>query len=107
MKNTYNIHYKNILFFNLIIVMQTYIISYDLVDKRNYEKIQGAIKSYWTWAKILESVWAIKTNDSAESIRNFLQTKIDNDDRLFVILSWRIAAWQNVICKNEWLQDNL
>gem|GEM_PF-1298182 len=46
MKNTYNIHYKNILFFNLIIVMQTYIISYDLVDKRNYEKIQGAIKSY-------------------------------------------------------------
>ncbi len=90
--------------------MNTYIISYDLRKDQSYwhyEDLYQAIKSYGTWAKILESVWAVKTDQSAENIRNSLQTKIDSNDRIFVILSWRVAAWQNVICKNEWLMDNL
>ena len=87
--------------------MATYIISYDLRKKRNYEALYEAIKSYGTWAKVTESTWAVVTSSSAVEIRDHLSEAIDNDDRLFIIKSGVEAAWRNSICKNEWLKENL
>lgn len=87
--------------------MATFIISYDLVKQRDYESLYKAIKAYGTWAHIHESVWAVVTNDSAESVCNNLLTHVDADDRVFVIKSGREAAWRGVLCTSKWLQDNL
>jgi hypothetical protein len=87
--------------------MATFIISYDLVKQRGYESLYNAIKAYGTWAHIHESVWAVVTNDSAESVCNNLLTHVDADDRLFVVKSGREAAWRGVLCASKWLQDNL
>lgn len=88
--------------------MNTYIISYDLNEKQNYDGLYNKIKDYKTWAKITESTWAIKTNNSAVEVRDSLKQVIkDDDNRLFVIKSGLEAAWSNVIGKNEWFQKNL
>ncbi len=86
--------------------MVCYIISYDLVKDKNYEKLYEAIKSFG-WAKITESTWAIITDKSAKELRDHLTKFIDSNDRLFVIKSGVEAAWRNVICNNEWLKTNL
>ena len=87
--------------------MTCYVISYDLVKKRDYEGLYKAIKAYGTYAHITESTWAIVTTDEAKQIRDNLQKHIDSDDRIFIIKSGKEAAWRNVLCKDKWLQDNL
>ncbi|MBN2424520.1 MAG: hypothetical protein JXB44_05815 [Calditrichaceae bacterium] len=88
--------------------MACYIISYDLRKPgRNYDALYDAIRSYGTWAKVNESVWAIVTQQTAVQIRENLDKHLDSNDRIFVIKSGIEAAWRNSICKNEWLKDNL
>ena len=81
--------------------------SYDLRNKRDYEKLYQAIKKYGIWAHILESTWAIFTSESAVEIRDNLKNVLDNDDGLFVIQSGTEAAWFNIDCRNKWLKDYL
>lgn len=87
--------------------MKTYIITYDLIQNKNYNLLYSAIKTYNKWAKVTESTWAVVTEKSAKEIRDHLGSVTDTDDRLFVIKSGVEAAWRNTICKNEWLKDNL
>ncbi len=87
--------------------MVCYIISYDLVKERDYEKLYSAIKSYDDYAHITESTWAIVTNDRAAQIRNDLKKHMDSDDRIFVVRSGVVAAWSKVLCDSKWLKDNL
>ena len=87
--------------------MACYIISYDLVKERDYEELYKAIKSYGTYAHITESTWAIVTNNKATQIKDKLQKCMDSNDRIFVIRSGREAAWNNVLCMDDWLTKNL
>jgi len=87
--------------------MACYIVSYNLIKERNYEKLYDALKSYRTWAKITESTWAIVTNKTATEVRDHLSKFIDEDDRLFVVKSGVASAWRNVRCRNEWLKKHL
>ncbi len=87
--------------------MNTYIISYDLISGGSYDMLYKEIKDYGIWAKITESLWAIKTNESAVDVRNKLSNHIPEKSRLFVIKSGVESAWKNAICSNEWLKENL
>lgn len=90
--------------------MTCYIISYDLLkemDSTWYTELIKQIKSLWSWAKICESLWAVKSSKKASEIRDYLKKYMDNNDRLFVIKSWWEAARSNVICTSERLKNNL
>lgn len=87
--------------------MACYIVLYDLRKQRNYDELYGAIKSFGTWAHILESAWVVVTMESAVEVRDHLLKFADTDDGLFVVKSGKEAAWQGVLCKNEWLKENL
>lgn len=87
--------------------MSTFIISYDLAQGGDYNKLQEAIKSYGTWAHITESTWAIVTEKTHTEVRDHLNTFLIKGSRLIVIKSGTVGAWNNVICSNEWLQKNL
>lgn len=87
--------------------MSTYTINYDLRGERDYEDLYEAIKSYKTWAHILESSWAVASTKSAIEIFDHLKSYTDSDDGLIVIKSGGTAKWKNVICKDSWLKDNL
>lgn len=67
--------------------MTTYIISYDLRKVRDYDALYVAIKNFGTYAKILESLWAVKSSMTAEQVRDNLSAHIDTDDGLFVVKS--------------------
>lgn len=87
--------------------MKCYIISYDLRNTRNYDDLYEAIRSYPRWAHIVESTWAVVTSNTAVQIRDHLIGVLDEDDRVFVVKSGSEAAWRNVICRHQWLKDNL
>jgi hypothetical protein len=89
--------------------MNSYLISYDLIGpNRDYTKIIEKIKKYQTWARPLESVWIVKTNNSAAQIRDNLITVLDNNDKLFVVNLSRDAAWKNLSGElSNWIMKNL
>lgn len=87
--------------------MACYIVSYDLVNQRDYGELIAAIKGYGTWAHIHESLWAVVSEKTATQIRAELWQYMDADDRLFVVRSGTAAAWRNVLCNNAWLKKHL
>ena len=84
-----------------------YIVNYDLRNSRDYNSLYNAIKSYGTYAHILDSCWAIVTTQNAQEVRDFLKQEIDSDDGLFVVKSGKEAAWININCTSQWLKDQL
>jgi len=87
--------------------MSIYIVSYDLVDQKNYEVLISKIKKYGAWAKPLESFWLVKTSDSASEIRDNLKTVMDNDDKLIVIEAGSTWATKRISGKvTDWIQEH-
>ncbi len=84
-----------------------YIISYDMAAGGDYEELYEAIKEYGTWAHITESTWAVVTDEDHKEIRDSLGQFLPKGSRLFVVKSGSSSAWRNVICRNEWLKENL
>lgn len=83
-----------------------YIVSYDVAGGENYQIID-AIKAYGTWAHVTESTWAVVTTKTHKEVRDELKALLPEGSRLFVVRSGSVAAWNNVICKNEWLKRYL
>ncbi len=86
--------------------MSTYILSYDLKKNRNYEALYKVIRSFGSYAKIQESVWAINTDQSVVAVRDRIMKVLDNDDSVFVVKSGGEAAWHRV-SNSEWLKEHL
>lgn len=88
--------------------MTSMIVEYDLCSPgRNYDELYKAIKSYGVWARVTESTWFIKTNDTCVQVRDKLSAHMDANDRLFVAGLTGVAAWRNVLCDSEHLKKNL
>lgn len=73
-------------------------ISYDLKSPgQDYSKIISEIKTLGPWAKVLESLWFVSTNLSANDILTRLKTKIDRNDSIIIIdAKNNNAAWNNL-----------
>jgi len=87
--------------------MRCYIISFTLRKDKDYTPLYKAIKSYGTWARVLEFTWAVVTEQPAKEIRDYLKKFLDESDKIFVVRSGAEAAWKDVICSNDWLKKNL
>lgn len=87
--------------------MASYVISYDLPEGSEYQPLIDRIKQYGTWAHVTQSTWVVVTEDTAKTIRDALNVFIPEGGRLLVVQSAHIAAWNNAMCTNDWLQKNI
>lgn len=89
--------------------MNSYLIGYDL-DKpgQDYKDLFEAIKALGSWWHCLDSTWIIKSNLSAETIRNSLMKVMDDNDKLLVARLSGEAAWFGFDKQcSDWLKTNL
>lgn len=87
---------------------RTYIVIFEISEKKNIASLIDYLKSFNAWARITDNSFAIKTNDlKAPEIRNKLLHYKGELDRIFVIKSGVEAAWSNIRGKNQWFKDNL
>ena len=89
--------------------MKSYMVGYDLNRPvQNYSELIEALKGYDKWWHYLDSTWIIKTDYTAEEIRNNLKQHIDSNDELLVAKLSGEAAWTGFGDKaGQWLLDNL
>lgn len=87
--------------------MSVYLVTYDLKKPgQDYSDVLKTIKSY-SWARLSESSYAIKTTETADSIEQKIRQNTDSNDNVYVIalhLPWAGYGPQDV---NKWLNDNL
>lgn len=76
--------------------MNYYVVSYDLIDEKDYPKIQNAINSVsYDWVRPLLSFFVIKTTWEREPIMRKLMTATDKDDKIFLV-ECDIDTWLSV-----------
>lgn len=90
--------------------MATHLISYDLIGpNRDYAAINEHIKStYGTRAKPLESVWLVKTSQSAGEVRDALKQHVDDNDKLLVVTlarGWGTRRIPKVV--TDWMRKQI
>ena len=90
--------------------MPSYLITYDLVKKRDYEKLFEAIKKVsGYWCHVTESSWIV-TSDNMDSseIRDLISKSVDDDDKLFVAKFTGQGAWKNMSSEqSDWIKKYL
>jgi hypothetical protein len=87
--------------------MGKYLISYDL-DKpgQDYSRLISEIERLGG-VKILYSEWLLRSNASAEQLRNHLRAFIDSNDMLLVVALTGEAAWTSLMASNNRVQQLL
>lgn len=76
--------------------MALYQVSYDLRKIRDYHALYERIRSYGSYAHVLESSWIIRTNRSSAEITNHLAEMMDEDDGLLVVELTGEAGWRGL-----------
>jgi len=88
--------------------MANYVISYDLIEDKNYEDLIERIKSLGTWAKPLESFWLVVSDSSASAIRDTLKGVVDKDDKIIIIKLGDDWATYNISQKvTDWMKSQI
>ncbi len=84
--------------------MAVVLVTYDLkAPGRNYQPVHDYLKTF-TYCKGMESVWLLDTPTSPTVIRDTLKTKVDSNDKVFVVRITREWASNNFGCA-EWLNN--
>ncbi len=68
--------------------MKTYLITYDLIMPEtapHYVALINRIKAYGLWAKPLESVWLIKTNQTLSEVMANLKIALNFNDKILIM----------------------
>lgn len=87
--------------------MTTYIINIESASAAVYERAHELAKSFGTWARISNSLWAVASEEKAIEIRDRFKEIVQESDRVFVLRSGTEAAWFNSRCENAWLKKHL
>lgn len=65
-------------------IFHNMIISYDLRNQRDYTRLFNAIQELGNAFPILDSVWYVKTTNTAVQCKQYLENYLDLDDSLVV-----------------------
>lgn len=64
--------------------MALYVVSYDLIDNKDYSKLHTTLESYPEHKRIVRSTWVIASNKLTSEVYDHLTECTDSDDILFV-----------------------
>jgi cysteine sulfinate desulfinase/cysteine desulfurase-like protein len=90
--------------------MAFYIVSYDLIKKKDYVRMEKGILSIAFKAKkVLFTVWVIESNRTALNLVEALMKHADADDKILVSeINRDSIAWVNIEKdESDWLVSNL
>lgn len=88
--------------------MATYLVSYDLIGKKDYERLFEHLRTYGTRSRPLASLWVIVTDKTAAEVRDGINQHIDADDKVLVVKSAGVGAWRGLPTETtDWLKKHL
>lgn len=86
---------------------KSFLVTYHSENYIDRDTIHSYIKGFSGWAMVTENTWIVKTNLTATYIHDYLKPHLPENSRLFVIKVQRNGAWSNIMCPNDWINNNL
>lgn len=87
--------------------MAVLLVTYDLNKPgKDYNDLLKTIKAYG-WARLSESSYAIKTEQTPQQVFDILKPYLDQNDNLYVITLKKPYAGFGPTDVNDWLDSNL
>jgi hypothetical protein len=89
--------------------MHCYLIGYEGRGERPYDRLQEAIDRRGG-VRVLDSLWAIESNEDATVIRDWVHDLMDEDDAIFVMQIRNGNHWASRHLKttvNDWLKTHI
>jgi hypothetical protein len=89
--------------------MAHYLISYDLHKQRNYQPVWDKLEA-WGAVRLLESLWVVTRNSTANQIRDDLKAAIDSDDSIAILELKSGSGWSTWNARKsgiDWLKKNI
>lgn len=86
-----------------------FIVSYDLFNKKDYDKIEKSIETASDdFTKLLFTVFIVRSSKSFSELRETLEKALDRDDKLLVaeVDICRIASYNLEDEAIEWIERN-
>lgn len=77
--------------------MPRYVVSYDLMKKKDYQSLWDALERAEA-RRVLLSVWTLSTSWTTREVFDWLHKYMDSDDRLVV---FRYDDWVTIHAMNE------
>jgi hypothetical protein len=85
--------------------MAYFLVTYDLVKRKDYPELLSALRKLNGTHKPLDSVWFLDLNNTAEEVKAHLAVHIDADDRLMVVEFSKRPAWTKAYTgTNDWVK---
>lgn len=90
--------------------MNTFLVVFTLHNTdRDYMTVANHLRNYHMWARVLENVWIVKSDDSASNIRSQLSVAINGDGNIavFKITETAWASYDINQSVTDWMQRNV
>jgi hypothetical protein len=86
---------------------KSFLITYHTDNFVDRDIILTLMKAFAAWAMITESTWIVKTNLTPTYIHDYIKPYLPENSRLFVVKVQKNGAWSNIMCPNDWINNNL
>lgn len=90
--------------------MESFLISFHLNDQEDYAKVSEQIRSYPKWARIVDNVWIVLSDNKLTEIRGSISSLIDSNGGSVLVVKVTYAAWATYAVEKEvtdWMKENI
>ncbi len=90
--------------------MESFLISFHLNNQEDYAKVSEQIRSYPKWARIVDNVWIVLSDNKLTEIRESISSLIDSNGGSVLVVKVTHAAWATYSVEKEvtdWMKENI
>lgn len=90
--------------------MDTYLISFELNRRNDYNQVSEHIRKFPKWARIMENVWIVKSKSKLTDVRDGISSLINNYGGSVFVVKINNSAWGTYSVSKEvtdWMKENI
>jgi len=90
--------------------MDSYLISFQLNNQKDYNKVSDCIRECSKWARVMDNVWIIKSDRKLTDIRDNISSLIKNSGGSVLVVRISNDAWGTYSVSTEvtdWMKNNI
>jgi hypothetical protein len=86
---------------------KSFLITFNTESYFDKSSLEQHLRTYEKWGIVTENTWIVKTSFNPRQIHDQVKKFLPSNSRLLVIKVQKNAAWSNVLCPSDWINDNL
>ncbi|WP_415969617.1 hypothetical protein [Barnesiella intestinihominis] len=90
--------------------MDSYLISFHLNNREDYNQISERIRNYPKWARVMENVWIVLSDSKLTDVRESISSIMNENGGSVLVVKVNHAAWGTYAVDKDvtdWMKENV